>query len=128
ESHTIWIPAFAGMSDRKAGDSARRQRPLQFGDRHALDRARFRRRAHGGDLDAGGGVDGRAFHIGAVADELDDDLAEFGVGRHAATGRRATLQCDQSLSMASTRRSIMPSSWSGYGVKPRRSVPLGTVG
>ena len=88
---------------RAAALSPSLQSSPQLGDRHPLDGLGFVRRPHGADLAAGRDVDGRAFDIGTVADELDDDLAEVVAGRHAATGRRATLQWEKSLSIAWTR-------------------------
>lgn len=116
-----------GQSRYDSG-SASRQGPPQLGDRDALDRPGLVRRAHGADLAAGSHVDGGAFDVGAVAGELDDHLAKVGVVAQAATGRRATLQWANSLSIACTTWSIMASVWFGEGVKRRRSVPLGTVG
>lgn len=72
-------------------------------------------------------MDRRDLQKGPIAGRLKDDLTEV-FHCQAAAGIRATLQWVQSRSIAVTRASIMPSSWSGEGVKRSRSVPLGTVG
>ena len=55
----------------------RGQRPFQLAEGDPFQPHPLCRRPDGGHLDPGGHVDGRAFQIGPVAGQFDDDLAGF---------------------------------------------------